>query len=198
MKRYLLHLLVTAVLIIQGTCAYASEKTGILIDSAETTATITWNVDSDAQSYQLDIYHDGAVFAHITLGANGQLQGISFNTLSREHKATEDANTHSFMITGLTAATRYNYVMSYLNASGTPLHVFVGDFATTGYSGELKGDYEVIPTPPIIPSNPEAQIITSIGETKDEKCANGGLLLSGQLFIRREGKTYTITGQIVK
>lgn len=198
MKRNLLHLLIIAVLIIQGTCAYADESTGILVDPAETTATITWNVDSDAQSYQLDIYHDGAVFAHITLGANGQLQGISFNAPSRERKAKEEANTLSFMVTGLTAATRYNYVMSYLNASGTPLHVYIGDFATTGYPGDLRGDYEVIPTPPIIPSNPEAQAPTGIEQTDEEQCPNGVVLMNGQLFIRRDGKTYSVTGQIVQ
>lgn len=195
MKRDFLHLLVMVVLMIQGTSTYASENTGIFVNSTETTATITWNIDSDVQSYQLDIYHDGAVFAHITFGVNGQLQGISFNALHREHKTTEDANTLSFMVTGLTTATRYNYVMSYLSASGTPLHVFVGDFATTGYPGELRGDYEIIPTPPIIPSNPEATTPTGMEQMEDGQCANGVILRNGQLFIRRDGKTYTITGQ---
>ena len=174
------------------------------MDAAETTANFTWPTDSAANSYQIDIYKDGAIFCKLTLGNRGQLLGIAFSAPSRQMSQQNNADdsqpyTLSFMVTGLDIASRYNYVLSTLDANDTPLHVYIGDFATLGYQGELKGGGdEVIPTPPIIPSNPEAQIITGIGETKDEKCANGGLLLSGQLFIRRDGKTYTITGQIVK
>lgn len=176
----------------------------VTVDAAETTADFTWPTDSAANSYQIDIYKDGAIFCKLTLGNRGQLLGIAFSAPGRQMPQQNNADdsqpyTLSFMVTGLDVASRYNYVLSTLDANGTLLHVYIGDFATTGYQGELKGGgAEVIPTPPIIPSNPEAQIITSIGETKDEKCANGGLLLNGQLFIRRDGKTYTITGQIVK
>ncbi|MCQ2324226.1 MAG: hypothetical protein MJZ53_05185, partial [Paludibacteraceae bacterium] len=73
---------------------------------------------------------------------------------------------------------------------------YIGDFATLGYQGELKGGGdEVIPTPPIIPSNPEAKTPTGMEQMEEGQCSNGILLLNGQLFIRRDGKTYTITGQ---
>ncbi|MCQ2348361.1 MAG: hypothetical protein MJZ65_04145, partial [Paludibacteraceae bacterium] len=92
-------------------------------------------------------------------------------------------------------ASRYNYVLSTLDANGTPLHVYIGDFATLGYQGELKGGGdEVIPTPPIVPVNPEAHISTNIGETKDGKCPNGIFLKNGQIFILHNGKLYNPLG----
>ena len=111
--------------------------------------------------------------------------------------------TLSFMVTGLDAASRYNYVLSTLDANGTPLHVYIGDFATLGYQGELQGNgLEVIPTPPIIPSNPEAQTPTAIEEiyTSSHQGGEGGrlILINGQLLIRRDGKTYTVIGQEVR
>ena len=106
-------------------------------------------------------------------------------------------------MTGLDAASRYNYVLSTLDANGTPLHVYIGDFATLGYQGELQGDgLEVIPTPPIIPSNPEAQTTTAIEEIYPSSLQGGEegslILINGQLLIRRDDKTYTLTGQIVQ
>lgn len=180
----------------------------VTVDAAETTADFTWPTDSAAHSYQIDIYKDGAVFCKLTLGNRGQLLGISFSAPGRRmaQQNTADSSqpyTLSFMVTGLDAASRYNYVLSTLDANGTPLHVYIGDFATLGYQGELQGDgLEVIPTPPIIPSNPEAQTPTAIEEiyTSSHQGGEGGrlILINGQLLIRRDGKTYSITGQEVK
>ena len=178
----------------------------VTVDAAETTADFTWPTDSAAHSYQIDIYKDGAVFCKLTLGNHGQLLGISFSAPGRkmtneQSTITNDESqpyTLSFKVTGLDEASRYNYVLSTLDANGTPLHVYIGDFATTGYQGELQGDgLEVIPTPPIIPSNPEAQTPTGVEETEEEQCPNGVVLQNGQLLIRRDGKTYSVTGQIV-
>ena len=181
----------------------------VTVDAAETTADFTWPTDSAANSYQIDIYKDGAVFCKLTLGNRGQLLGISFSAPGRKmsnmksqisNADDSQSYTLSFKVTGLDAASRYNYVLSTLDANGTPLHVYIGDFATTGYIGDLRypDGNEVIPTPPIIPSNPEAQAPTGIEQTEEEQCSNGVVLMNGQLFIRRDGKTYSVTGQIVQ
>ena len=177
----------------------------VTVDAAETTADFTWPTDSAANSYQIDIYKDGAVFCKLTLGNRGQLLGISFSAPGRRMAQQNNADssqpyTLSFMVTGLDAASRYNYVLSTLDANGTPLHVYMGDFATLGYQGDLRypDGLEVIPTPPIIPSNPETQAPTGIEQTEEEQCPNGVVLMNGQLFIRRDGKTYSVTGQIVQ
>ena len=176
----------------------------VTVDAAETTANFTWPTDSVANSYQIDIYKDGAVFCKLTLGANGQLLAINFSAPSRRMSQQDKAGdsqpyTLSFMVTGLDAASRYNYVLSVLDENGTPLHVYIGDFATTGYTGELQGGgNEVLPTPPIIPSNPEEHVTEGVDLMEDGQCTNGVFLQNGQLLIRCEGKTYSVTGQIVQ
>ena len=176
----------------------------VTVDAAETTADFTWPTDSAAHSYQIDIYKDGAVFCKLTLGNRGQLLGISFSAPGRRApmNSADDSQpyTLSFMVTGLDAASRYNYVLSALDANGTPLHVYIGDFATTGYIGDLRypDGNEVIPTPPIIPSNPEAQAPTGIEQTEEEQCPNGVVLMNGQLFIRRDGILYNAIGARVE
>jgi hypothetical protein len=177
----------------------------VTVDAAETTADFTWPTDSAAHSYRIDIYKDGAVFCKLTLGNKGQLLGISFNAPEKRHATSANENenqpyTLSFKVTGLDEASRYNYVLSALDEAGTPLHVYICDFATTGYEGELKYDgNEVIPTPPIIPSNPEPiGPTTDINENKSNEGKNGKLLFDGQLLIYRDGKIYTITGQRIE
>ena len=180
----------------------------VTVDAAETTADFTWPTDSAAHFYQIDIYKDGAVFCKLTLGNHGQLLAITFSTPGRRAPMNNANDTQpytlSFKVTGLDVASRYNYVLSTLDANGTPLHVYTGAFATTGYPGVLiEGGDEVIPTPPVIPSNPEPsgtptgteEISDGIG-TFDG--SNGKVFLNGQLFILRGDKIYTITGQEVR
>jgi hypothetical protein len=180
----------------------------VIVDAAETTADFTWPTDSAAHSYQIDIYKDGAVFCKLTLGNHGQLLAITFSAPGRrapmDNADDSQPYTLSFKVTGLDVASRYNYVLSTLDASSTPIHVYTGAFATTGYPGVLiEGGDEVIPTPPVIPSNPEPsgtptgteEISDGIG-TFDG--SNGKVFLNGQLLILRGDKIYTITGQEVR
>jgi hypothetical protein len=175
----------------------------VTVDAAETTADFTWPTDSAATSYQIDIYKDGVVFCKLTLGAKGQLLGISFSAPRRENATKEKAestmpSTLSFKVTGLDEASRYTYVLSVLDAQGTPIHVYVGDFATLGYDGDLKYDGdEVIPTPPIIPSNPDAQTPTGI-ETESERSSYSVILQNGQLLFVTEEGVFDVLGRRIE
>ena len=177
----------------------------VIVDPGETTANFTWPTDSAASSYQIDIYKDGAVFCKLTLGPRGQLLGIAFSAPrkgQRDHvqqaKEADLPYTLSFMVTGLEVASRYNYVLSTLDEKGTPLHVYIGAFATFGFQGTviLEG-YEVIPTPPVIPHNPEGK-----GDTDglEEVSAGAGRIRmeNGQLVIVCGDRIYTLTGQEVR
>ena len=197
------------------TAAVETTLDKVTVDPAQTSAVMTWPTDSAAGSYQIDIYKSGAVFCHLTLGPTGQLLGITFNAPQR-HEQTTDSDTGnstqlpttlSFNITGLEAATRYNYVLSALDENDTPVHVYTGAFATIGYPGELEeGGDEIIPTPPIIPSDPGAPTITTdIEKISDENGVistfeetDTKIFRNGQLMILRGGKYYTIFGQEVK
>ena len=179
----------------------------VTVDAAETTADFTWPTDSAAHAYQIDIYKDGAVFCKLTLGNRGQLLGISFSAPKRKNEQmvndqmVNDSQpyTLSFKVTGLDEASRYTYVLSVLDENDAPLHVYIGDFATLGYDGELKyNGNELIPTPPIIPGDPDAQsVITGIEKTGSEGAEKKAIIEGRLLFITPQG-TYDITGKRIE
>lgn len=190
---YRLLLLATILMLSERSIRAQDAANSVTVDAAETTAYFTWPTDENAQSYQIDIYKDGGVFCHLTLGDKGQLLGISFS--APERKSNLDlAETFSFLVTGLDAATRYNFVLSALDADGKPLHVYIGDFATTGYSGLTRGGGdEVIPTPPIIPTNPELNtdvLSVPVGPTGRSKRYE-----SGRIVIIEGRDRYSLQGK---
>ncbi len=190
---YRLLLLATILMLPERSVRAQDATNSVTVDAAETTAYFTWPTDENAQSYQIDIYRSGEVFCRLTLGDKGQLLGISFSAPERKSNH-ELAETFSFLVTGLDAATRYNFVLSALDADGKPLHVYIGDFATTGYSGLTRGGGdEVIPTPPIIPSNPELNTdvrdVPDNTDTLPAKCYR-----DGQLLIITGGSRYSLQG----
>ena len=175
----------------------------VTVDAAETTADFTWPTDSAAHSYQIDIYKDGAVFCKLTLGNRGQLLGISFSAPGRRNAAMSNADnsqpyTLSFKVTGLDEASRYTYVLSVLDENNAPLHVYVGDFATLGYPGELKYDgNELIPTPPIIPGDPDAQTPTGVWEVQSDDVRCTKVIHDGKLYLMYKGTMYNVQGRKV-
>jgi hypothetical protein len=180
----------------------------VTVDPGQTTADFTWPTDSAAHSYQIDIYKDGAVFCKLTLGNRGQLLGISFSAPGREmsnlksqisNADNSQPYTLSFKVTGLDEASRYTYVLSVLDENNAPLHVYVGDFATLGYSGELQYDgNELIPTPPIIPGDPDAQnVATGVEETGSRGTEQKAIIEGRLLFITPQG-IYDITGKRIE
>jgi len=184
--------------------------TKVTVEAEQTTALFTWPTDTAAVTYQIDIYKDGTRFCSLTLDSYGRLLGIAFapGRNNKSVQSVESAGTNpqpyalSFMVTGLDEASRYNYVLSTLDTDGTPLHVYIGDFATTGYTGELNPDSgnEITPTPPIIPYDPESTptgIENSDGSVGKEADRSAQLIIrSGELLIEHNGKIYTIQGQL--
>ena len=180
----------------------------VTVDPGTTTADFTWPTDSDANSYQIDIYKDGAVFCKLTLGNRGQLLAINFSAPGRERSnlqsqiSNADSSqpyTLSFKVTGLDEASRYTYVLSVLDENDAPLHVYIGDFATLGYSGELQYDgNELIPTPPIIPGDPDGHhVVTGVEETGSEVPEQKAIIEGRLLFITPQG-IYDITGKRIE
>lgn len=80
---------------------------------------------------------------------------------------------------------------------------FLCTFATIGYPGALEeGGNEIIPTPPIIPSNPEVQTTTAIEEIYPSSLQGGEegrlILINGQLLICHGNNWYNAAGIRVK
>jgi hypothetical protein len=187
----------------------------VTVDAGETTANFTWPTDENAASYEIDIYKDGSVFCKLTLGPKGQLLGISFSAPDRNQQASihnlpsESAqpNTLSFMVTGLEEASRYTFVLSTLDENNTPLHVYIGDFATIGYEGDLKypDGYEITPTPPIIPYDPDSTPITTGDAVNHASAIHSGsettalrLMRNGRMLFVTPSGTYDITGKRIE
>ena len=169
----------------------------VTVDPGQTTADFTWPTDSAAHAYQIDIYKDGAVFCKLTLGNRGQLLGISFSAPGRKNAAMVHAESSTPYT--LSFKVRYTYVLSVLDENNAPLHVYVGDFATLGYSGELQYDgNELIPTPPIIPGDPDAQnVATGVEETGSGGTEQKAIIEGRLLFITPQG-IYDITGKRIE
>ena len=171
----------------------------VTVDAEETTANFVWPTDSTASSYRIDIYKNGEVFCKLTLGKTGQLLGISFDAPSRSNPGSTIPASLSFMVTGLDEATRYNYVLSTLDANGTPIHVYTGAFATIGYPGELEeGGKEIIPTPPIIPTDPESHIPTGVDNEPSDQVPNTKVILNGQIYLMYEKQIYDVQGKRIE
>ncbi len=174
----------------------------VIVDAAETTADFTWPTDSLANTYQIDIYKDGNVFCHLTLGNRGQLLGISFAPERNRLESGELPYTLSFKVTGLDEASRYTYILSVLDEQGTPIHVYAGDFATTGFEGNLKqpDGNEVLPTPPIIPGDPDASVFTGISlpgcNTPAANCQWS--IINGKLLLITPTGTFTVSGHRIE
>ncbi len=183
------------------TAAIEAASDRVTVDPAQTSAVFMWPTDSAANTYQIDIYKDGATFCHLTLGPTGTLVGISFAPGKNAPSDTTVPSSLSFNVTGLDAASRYNYVLSTLDANGTPIHVYTGAFATTGYSGDKPvGDgQEVIPTPPVIPANPEAsETPTGVEDVQIDRVSSTKVIMNGQLYLMYEGRMYDVRGHEIK
>ena len=186
------------------TAAIEAASDRVTVDPAQTSAVFMWPTDSAANTYQIDIYKDGATFCHLTLGPTGTLVGISFAPGKNAPSDTTVPSSLSFNVTGLDAASRYNYVLSTLDANGTPIHVYTGAFATTGYSGDKPvGDgQEVIPTPPVIPADPEASEtptgVEDLVGVQGDDVQRTKVLRDGQLYLMYEGRMYDVRGHEIK
>ena len=181
------------------TAAIKAASDRVTVDPAQTSAVFMWPTDSAANTYQIDIYKDGATFCHLTLGPTGTLVGISFAPGKNAPSDTTVPSSLSFNVTGLDAASRYNYVLSTLDANGTPIHVYTGAFATIGYPGELEeGGKEIIPTPPIIPTDPESHIPTGVDNEPSDQVPNTKVILNGQIYIMYKGTMYNVQGRRIE
>ena len=161
-------------------------KDAVTVEANEDNAIFTWPTDSAAASYSLQITKDGVVFCTLVFNSNGQLTGIAFapgrNGAAHAPAATMSVAGMSFTVTGLDGASKYAYRLAVTNDASEELVAYSGEFATTGYDGEVNPG-----------GNPEGIEDVFTDEHKASK-----ILRDGQIFILRGDKVYTLTGQEVK
>ena len=167
----------------------------VTVDPTDNTAYFTWPTDERADTYVLDIRKDGEIFCHLTFGAYGQLLSITFAAPARR-SATADNRSLSFMVTGLTNATRYSYTVATLGKDEQVLHVYKGEFATWGYDGTIEPDgTEVTPTPPVVPYEPYSTALDNISfDYQDTQC----IFHEGQIVILKGNHLYNLNGTLIQ
>ena len=169
------------------TYAIGAEETtvttnNVTVEPQDNAATVTWPTSENAATYTIEITKDGVVFCTLIFNANGQLTGIAFAP-SRDGQAHAPAaimtaNGLQFTVTGLNSNTQYGYNLTAKDANDQTVATYSGSFTTTS-EGIATGVEE----------------ISSSLQGGDR----GRLILhNGQIYILRNGKTYTMQGQEVK
>ena len=161
-------------------------KDAVTVVANEDNAIFTWPTKTEAASYSLQISKDGEVFCTLVFNSNGQLTGIAFapgrNGAAHAPAATMSVAGMSFTVTGLDGASKYAYRLAVTNDASEELVAYSGEFATTGYNGEVNPG-----------GNPEG-----INDVQGDQVKSTKFLHNGQIYILRNGKTYTMQGQEVK
>ena len=165
-------------------------KGSVTVEANDDNAIFTWPTDSAAASYSLQITKDGVVFCTLVFNSNGQLTGIAFapgrNGTAHAPAATMSVAGMSFTVTGLDGASKYAYHLAVKDEEQKDLQAYSGEFATTGYIGEVNAGGE----PEI---NPEGIEDVFTDEHKASK-----ILHDGQIYILRGEKIYTVDGRQVR
>lgn len=154
----------------------------VIVTPSDNEVEITWPSDSSADTYSLVITQDGKEVCTLIFNSNGQLMRIAFAAPSR-NGATRHApaavltqSGYRFTVTGLNSGTRYAYAIDVKDKAGTSLNTYKGTFITT-----VNGT----------PTDVE-DVVT---DTSLEDNAPRKVFRDGQVYILREGKTYTLTGE---
>ena len=169
-----------------GASSTTTDGKTVIVEPSDNTALFTWPTENNAGSYTLQISKDGEVFCTLVFNSNGQLTGIAFapgrNGAAHAPAATMSVTGMSFTVTGLDGASKYAYRLAVTNDASEELVAYSGEFATTGYNGEVNPG-----------GNPEG-----INDVQSDEVQSTKVVKDGQVLILRNGKTYTIQGQEVK
>ena len=177
---------------VKGASTTTTDDKVVTVEPSDNSASITWPTENNAASYTLQITKDGVVFCTLVFNSNGQLIGIAFAPSHDEAPhapaATMSVAGMTFTVTGLNTASKYAYRLAVADEDDNEIQAYSGEFATTGYQGEVNPG-----------GQPENPISTALDQTiVDQTPTVTKFIRDGQLFIQRDGKTYSVTGQEVK
>ena len=152
-----------------------TENGTLTIRTTESEATITWPVNSNAETYTIVLKKEDATFCTLLFNYDGQLATIRFSAPAHDGKAASPAaelttNGYRFTITGLDAGTKYAYTITTKDFEEAVLNTYEGTFTTKG--GQ-----------------------TAIDETNmDDGSATQKVIRNGQILIQNGEKVYTVLG----
>ena len=150
----------------------------VKVEPQDNAATLTWPTSNNAATYTIEITKEGVVFCTLIFNANGQLTGIAFapsrDGQAHAPQALMTANGLQFTVTGLNSGTQYGYNLTAKDANDQTVATYSGSFTTTS-EGEATG----------------------VDNVPSDKVQCTKVVRNGQIFILRDGKAYTLTGQLV-
>ena len=155
------------------------ENNEVTVTADDNTATLTWPTNTNADTYTIEITKDGVVFCRLEFNAAGQLTGIAFapshDGQPHTPAAVLTAGGMKFTVTGLNSATNYSYTVEARNGN-TVVASYNGGFKTTGIK----------------------PVATSVDEAEEIMRAPQKVIRKGNVFILRDGRIYTLTGEEVR
>lgn len=149
------------------------ETNDIIITSSANNVTITWPIETRADTYTIIIKNGNEAVCTLTFNADGQLLNIMF-VPSRERYnhgvqyAEQEANGYQFMVTGLEQGTVYNYNIVVKDIDNQIIKTYSGEFTT--------------------------EIQTAIEDITTENRAIQKLLRDNQFIIVHDGVEYDVMG----
>ena len=149
----------------------------IITQPSTNSVIITWPSNDNAVEYKLVITKDGIVFCTLTFNSLGQLVGMAFAPArSRNQQSSAESTTYgySFVVSNLDASSTYDYVFTAKDITDQVLSSKSGCFTTKSGTDLLTLPYE----------------------GKDG--IGSKFFQNGQLYILRDGKTYTMQGTEIK
>ena len=161
--------------LVQAIEAEGVNTTTVTVTPDYNTAKVIWPVVDNADSYAISITDkEGKIICTLEFNSDGMLQSIAFGAPSCNNTPSQTQSTgFRFEVTGLEEGTSYDYSIAAKDATETTIQTFTGSFKTLG--GE-----------------------SAVDNTISENNSLRKELRNGQLYILRDGKTYTVQGQEVR
>ena len=148
----------------------------ITITPSDCEATVVWLSHEQAATYSLVITKQGETYCTLTFNKYGQLINIALapaRARAKQAAADYTEKGYSFTITGLDAATTYDYTFSVLNDAHETLDIQYGTFTT------------------------QSNTTTSVSDIHSPMANCQKTIRNGQLYIYHNGSAYTVMGQKV-
>lgn len=153
--------------------ATAATVNEVSVTPAVNTAAVAWPAVENAFTYELVIKDkSGNIVCTLVFNANGQLTAIAFAAPGRAQASTQ-ATGFSFTVTGLDSGTGYDLTIKAKDDQGQVINTTTQSFTTA------------------------SDITTGIDATTDTISVRKQMI-NGQLYILRDGKTYTVQGQEIR
>lgn len=178
------------------------EGKDIVVAPSTTSVNIIWPAVENAYTYELVIRDSsGNVVCTLVFDSKGYVISLTFKNPERKNGSSDSQNVgFMFTINGLDESSTYTYTLTAKNDKDEVLNTESGSFTTASESEEKpNGDnHGNGNSGGSGGSGGSSKPDQGLDEVQSNKVQSTKILRDGVMFIERDGKTYTVTGQEVK